>query len=876
MNRSLLLIPLAAGFFSLLILPAPSQTGTPAPAAPAAPTAPTAPAKAPASGKAKAKAKAKGKGKAGQTSASPAPAAALNGGVLSLRHESHHYDFPVAAAGADGTLWFAYVRHDGSADTVWLGRKTGAGLAPVAALSEPGVIHQPALAIDGTGRVWCFWGQVGPDEVMRLLARPFADGQPGERITLAASAGSDSFADARTDAAGRVWVAWQSLRAGEGDVFCRFLDPPTGQWSREIAVATEKGGDWEPRLAFDGTDGAWVVHDSSRGNEFNLYLARVGLDGAVKTRPIAHTPRFEGRASLAASRDGKSLWIASERGRVRWGLDVRGHENDKGINAQKKILFGRYDIAAGTFTEIPLGPAGEAGHPVNLPVVGVDAEDRPWVAYRYFLGNRWEIAVTRLDPKAGTWSARAGLPASAQGQDRHAGFVLDREGGLWVNWPSDERQTKACGIAGVYLARLDTARALPAANPPVAEATNPLDEPFSPSQATPERPADDRHVWNHGGAKYTLVWGDVHRHTDVSNCRTGFDGCIVDHFRYAYDIAKLDFMGTSDHTDIAKIYHPYEWWHNQRMHDAFHAPERFVSLYVYEREQRWPWGHRNVVFAERGGPLVYIVRSTYRNSPWQATWPVKAGVGEIQPTELWEILRASGRKVAIVSHTGATGMGTDWSKYEGRIDYDLENSVEIFQGARVSYEGLGTPQPTVGLRPGEKYTSNSGAVDPPPPAVIGDFGQHNAGVYRNALELGLKLGIFASSDHISQHCSYGGVYVKEFTREGIVEALQSKRSIGATDKIYVEFSCNGRPLGSQFETRDKPVLAVKVDGTAGLKRVTICRNESDHHVFTPEGSTFAADWTDEAPLPGENRYYLRVEQEDGNMAWASPVWVTVK
>jgi hypothetical protein len=29
-------------------------------------------------------------------------------------------------------------------------------------------------------------------------------------------------------------------------------------------------------------------------------------------------------------------------------------------------------------------------------------------------------------------------------------------------------------------------------------------------------------------------------------------------------------------------------------------------------------------------------------------------------------------------------------------------------------------------------------------------------------------------------------------------------------------------------------------------------------------------------MPGENRYYLRIEQTDGNMAWSSPVWVKVK
>jgi len=53
---------------------------------------------------------------------------------------------------------------------------------------------------------------------------------------------------------------------------------------------------------------------------------------------------------------------------------------------------------------------------------------------------------------------------------------------------------------------------------------------------------------------------------------------------------------------------------------------------------------------------------------------------------LWDILKEYGKPVALVSHTGATGMGTDWKMYE-KFDYSSENIVEIFQGARVSYEG---------------------------------------------------------------------------------------------------------------------------------------------------------------------------------------------
>ncbi|MCB1233083.1 MAG: hypothetical protein KDN19_22765, partial [Verrucomicrobiae bacterium] len=791
---------------------------------------------------------------------------ALDGDVLSLKNEERQRDFPAACSDAKGGIWFAFVEHDGKADRLLVGKRGGTGLESVATLSEPGVIHQPAIAIDGKGTLWAFWGQTGDDNVVHLMARSLADGKPGELLTLAKSAGSDTFADAGTDAKGRAWVTWQSMRAGEGDIFSRFYDPAKGEWSDEIAVTTETGGDWEPRIAF-ADDAAWIVYDSSRGNEFNLYLAKVTNDGAAETFPVGHSPRYEGRADIAASADGRSLWIASERGRVRWGLDVRGHENEKGLNAQKEILFGRFDLATKGFEEMPLGPAGEAGTSVNLPAIGLDADGNPWVAYRYYETNRWQIAVTWWNRETGEWHARRRVPDSSMGQDRHASFVNDGDGGLWLNWPSDLRTNKTCLVSGVFLAKFDRSQPFLAATPP-GEPRDLTGEPYAASQETPERPPFERHQWTHDGETYTLVWGDLHRHTDVSNCRTGFDGCIVEQFRYAYDMAKLDFLGTTDHTDIAKIYDPYEWWHNQRLHDVFHAPGQFVSLYAYEREQRWPWGHRNVVFAQRGGPIVYIKRANYRNSPWQSLYPVEANPvkTEIEPPELWKVLKEYGEPVAIVSHTGATGMGTDWGRYDesAPIDYSIENLVEIFQGARVSCEGIGAPQPTAGLRPGESYTpdTRSKTPAPMPPAPIEDFGEYNAGVYQNALQLGLRLGVFASSDHISQHVSYGGVYVKEFTREGIIEGFKARRTVAATDKIYVEFVCNGEPLGSIFETDTPPKFTISVDGTAPLKRVTLVRNEKNYRVWDDvAGNTFEIEFEEEAPITdGESRYYLRVEQ----------------
>ena len=805
------------------------------------------------------------------------PAIELAGELRKIAKEGSQLDLPATAIDKQGRGLVAYLDWNGKSDTLRLARTKGNGFEILATVIKSAVLHAPALAMDGKGTAWVVWSETADDQTVDLKACSWGEKNGlGKTVTLADTDAAEAFAVAGTDSKGRVWVSWQSFRAGEGDVYARFLDPRFGKWSKEISVATQKGGDWAPSIAFDDKGNIWIAYDSSRGNEFNLNLARVDENdhGEVKEFPIGHSDKYEARASLAATADGKGFWIAAERGKVKHGLDYRGHLNRTGINAEKSILFGRFDIATSKFKEIPLGPAGEAGNPVNVPVVGIGKEGNPWVAYRYFNQALWRIAVTSYRTKSGTWSSRRRIPSSSYGQDRKLVFLptgKEAKGDLRACWPSDERKHKAHQTAKVFLATLPSPSKLPEASPPVAKVTQKLLPPYS--HATPERPPAERHSWSVAGERYGLYWGDLHRHTDVSNCRTGFDGCIVDHFRYAYDLAKIDFLGTSDHTDVGKMYHPYEWWHNQRMHDALHSPGHFNTLYVYEREQRWPWGHRNVVFAQRGGPVIYIKKSLYLNSPWQKTLPAKEGEGEILPYELWDILKKYGKPVALISHTGATGMGTDWSKYE-KFDYSSENIVEIYQGARVSYEGAGAPQPTVGLLPNTSLNS-LGRVQNSPPGLIENFGPYAKGTYQNALKQGHNLGVFASSDHISQHASYGGVFCKDFTREGIIEAMDNRRTIAATDKIYLNFTCNGKPLGSIFETTENAKLWFKVDGTAPFKRITIVRNEKDWKIFGVfPGTIFEKSLTDEDMLAGENRYYVRVVQEDGNMAWSSPVWVT--
>ena len=821
----------------------------------------------------------------------------------SLADEKLQRDFPAMCLDSDGTPWVIYVEWDGKADTLKLARRTATGLQDVGTLAGPGEFHQPAIACDGKGVLWAVWSELGRNNAWKLNARRIVGGSIAtEVVTLEAVSGNAVFADAGTDRQGRVWVAWQSFRHALSDIYTRYYDPQSGQWSAEIRVTNHKGGNWEPRLAFGTSEDAWIAFDSSLNGNFDVYLARVGLDGKVGLTQLTKSLHYEARASITATPDGQGFWIAWENGRENWGQATREiGGSDAGINAEKRVDVVYFDATKGTITSAsdvtPVlksirgaksSPAVAAAAPrrnkgrkqgagaqvvaaLNLPHIMVDAASKPWLATRYFLGMNWKIALTKYDPEANAWTKPVMLPDSAFGQDRHCSSARDANGKLWLCWPSDRRTTKIVGHAGVFLAQLDTAAPRPVS--PVVAGPRPATEHVARwADDTPRRPREDRHQWTIGGQTYRLYWGDFHRHTDISNCRTATDGCVQEAYRYALDVGTLDMLGTSDHTDVGKPYDPYEWWCTQKLVDIFYVPGFFNSFYAYEREQGWPWGHRNVIFGERGGPIVYIKRALYQMMPWNKTLPIGEGDKQISPQELWKLLRATGREMTIISHTGATTMGTDWDKYKpGHPDNTLENVIEIYQGARVSYEGLDAPQPRVGLaREPKGPKATPGPIGPPH-----DYGQYKKGVYQNALSDGYKLGVWADSDHISTGCSYGGVYVKDFTRSGILEGINARRTIAATDRIFIELSCNGHMLGEIFKTADNPALQVAVEGTAPLRAITVIRNEQVVHQFDAKhAKAFQATFRDESPVVGENRYYLRVEQQDGNMAWSTPVWVT--
>jgi hypothetical protein len=340
-----------------------------------------------------------------------------------------------------------------------------------------------------------------------------------------------------------------------------------------------------------------------------------------------------------------------------------------------------------------------------------------------------------------------------------------------------------------------------------------------------------------GGDQLQVIRGEFHRHTDFSLDGNG-DGSLIDAYRYMIDAAAMDWGAGFDHDNGTG---EYPWWLQQKLTDAYRLGDKYVTMFGYERSVSYPEGHRNTVFAQRG------IRPLPRLSKMAAD-----SEGHAPDTQmLYEYLRKYDGIVA--SHTSGTDMGTDWRDN----DPVVEPVVEIYQGCRQNYEMPGAPR------------SNTADYS------IG--GWRPLGFVSLALKKGYRLAFQSSSDHGSTHISYCNLWVKDRTRAGIMEAFHKRRVYGATDNILAEVRCGSHFMGEEFNVSEPPSIAVKFTGTADFAKVHIVRDGEYVYSIEPHKREVDFVWKDAAAQRGKTSYYyVRGEQADGELVWASPMWITYK
>ncbi len=801
--------------------------------------------------------------------------------VVTIADTEREEDFPAAAVAPNGTVYVAYVEHkhfgpptavpldplpkdeqgiptdfsafkptDGG-DRVMLTWFDGQQWAQPVPVTDEGLdVWRPTVAVDGNGLVWVVWSQ-NLNGNWDLLARAFnpqtQQWSKAERLTK--EEGADIHAVAVRSASGRVWVAWQGWQDDNFDIWLTAIDE-----RKPIRLTQTPANEWSPAITADQKGNLFVAFDTYERGNYDVRLAVINEATPTQRQTVAVTtsPLFEASAAVACDLQGR-VWIAWEERPENWGKDTGAYYRDRGGNPGTPLY-----PAARTTVRVACWVNGRLLYPADVaaslpkrlqtansyPRLAVTPDGRIWLSFRHReswrgpAGTYWLSYLTSYD--GDRWSPPVPLICSDNLLDNRPALVGLPTGHLLAVYSGDGRYRYHGPLGVVNNALFAAVWQQELARVPQFHPSPPIPRPETVKPVHPTEAQDIARIrafqLRLGGKTYRIMRGEFHRHTEIS-ADGGGDGALEDMWRYALDAADLDWIGCGDHDNGGG--REYPWWLTQKTTDIFHHPPRFVPMFSYERSVAYPSGHRNVMFAQRG------IRTLPRHPDIRGD-PEK---GAPDTKMLYRyLLQFDG---ICAEHTSATDMGTDW-----RDNHPVaEPVVEIYQGCRQNYEYLGAP------RSAKKAEESIGGWQP-------------AGFVWEAFKKGFRLGFQASSDHVSTHISYGKVFVEQPTRQGILDAFKKRHSYAATDNILLVVTCGEHLMGDAFTVKEPPKLDIFVIGTAPIARLHIIKDF--RHVYTtePKRREVRMSWQDTAAERGkESWYYVRVEQEDGQLAWSSPMWI---
>ncbi len=787
-------------------------------------------------------------------------------------------DYPHCAGLADGSVLCAYVEYDDgqpvdeaaalngdfgsiefqdNGDRVAVVRRfaTGWGEPTYATKPRADVWRPSVMALpDGGAAVlwaeqrdgnWDLFGREYTVETNALDEEIRITSDPGSDINVVASGG---------------YFAWQGRRGSKFDIFAsRWKGSP-------MQVSTSEANDWRPSIATGSNGTAWIAWDTYDAGNYDVFLRRLNGEGLGEPIPVAVSPRFEARASVAVDAQDRA-WVAFEDSDAEWGKDSGDRwpgRQASSLYVTKNILVRVWDGALRRTVRPPTAPSTDSMHDdpwigthqkqrISIPTMALDDSGRPWVLFRRHplqtgRGERWRSYAAFYG--GSEWSDPIPVRPSEHLLDRQPGLVAVSGEGLLAITAHDGRKTNVRDRenSDLYEAVLDAGGTGEQPRLVGVDAREPIQD-TTPvhSNEKAEIEAIRTQTVEVGGKTLRFFRGEFHRHTEFSAHRD-WDGPFEEVWRYGLDVADMDWIGPGDH-DYATS-QGYLWWIQQKAADMYHQPGQFSAMYTYERSATYPSGHRNVMHPRRGiRPLPRMQNARRRNGT------PEDGSPDIQ--NLFAYLKHF--DAICSSHTSATNMGTDWRD----SDPVVEPVVEIFQGHRQSYELAGGPRAATG----EDDTIQ---------------GYRPLGFVWEAFKKGIRLGFQASSDHVSTHISYAIVLAEENSREGIIDGFRRRHSYAAHDNIAMVVRSGDHLMGDEFTTGETPKLQIQVNGTATIDQVDIIRQvglDGPEVVASLEPGSRMIDleWSDPAAAAGKlNMYYVRLEQSNSAMAWASPLWIHYK
>jgi len=336
-----------------------------------------------------------------------------------------------------------------------------------------------------------------------------------------------------------------------------------------------------------------------------------------------------------------------------------------------------------------------------------------------------------------------------------------------------------------------------------------------------------------------LLWGDLHGHTLQSDGR----GTVEEFYDFAENFSGLDFCAVTDH---AFELLDEMWEHSKEVTNRVNRPGRFVTFQAYEWSGITPLGgDHNCYFLDADPPLY---RSTSYYTPdnlqmYHGPVPKQKHITEVF-AQLEQHLR--NKDVFCIPHWGGRHGNPQWH------DPKVQRMIEIFSEHRRS-EDWATTFLTKRYRLGIIASTD------------GHYGNPGYGYLRPSYDW----------EHQEIGMAAVAVYAPQQTRASIFHSLYERRVYATSgDRIILDFSVDGHPMGTEYKTNQPPTLSIEAIGTAPITRVEIKRDSKLVKLVEPGKSAVKIAWRDENFRPaGSSYYYVRLLQANGEEAISSPAWV---
>ena len=757
--------------------------------------------------------------------------------VASVTQDTGFNDEPALARAGDGSLYLAWNNYRDGSDSLRVARMTRQEGADAFTKSSEWeavprgektfVLHPHVVGTD-TGAVLLYAGEVAEND-WDVFAVTLTPAGPSPPVPVTRGKGVDVKPFGIWND-GVLWVAWESNRTGSRRVYLTSLRGQTA--SAAEPVSADGCSNYSPTLAVLEGGVVCVAWHSFREHNYDIYLRRRQTSGTwgVEMRLTQGASVDRHAKALARARE---LWVAYENAQT-GGYRI-------GSTGKRRLVVARV-AEDGSLSAPPSLPKSPLYGRCEAASPAFDQAGRLWIAHLRPRGRRagWDAFLIAYTGDA--WSPLRRVSARV-GMDRRPAMVLAGERAIVAcqaqtalrAFPNPEDSAKE--TSNIVVAEADLSGTPPATAMDLAPLAEP-GEPFEASQIRQERGDDTSEVptIQYNGQELKLVYGDLHEHTDVSQCNRLGDQSIDESYQHMRDIVSLDFAAVTDHGYNIT---PYLWNYTAKLARVNHDPGEFLTFLgeewtstFEEYSEKHPYGfhgHRNLIMADAYFP---------------AWWNAK---DRKTPADLWRELRAMDADFIQIPHQLAdTGnVPTDWDY----IDEVAQPVAEMLQ-VRGSYEYKGTHREA-------KRTTPAGYF------------------MQDAWARGIVIGVIASPDHgggIGKAC----VFTPELTREGILDAMRARHCFGTSAaRMFLDVRVNGHLMGEKIPAaKGDPVkVDVIVRCPAEIDRVEICRSNEFIYSKRPDGEQTTFTFTDTDPLDTPSYYYVRVIQKDDEVAWSSPVWL---